>query len=61
MPRVPELETAYFAALGLMENQSNLPLVGRLWQLTNTRYILGSKRWSTSSTAWWTPSRSASV
>ncbi len=43
MPRVPELETAYFAALGLMENQSNLPLVGRLWQLTNTRYILGSK------------------
>jgi hypothetical protein len=43
MPRVPELETAYFGALGLMENQSNLPLVGRLWQLTNTRYILGSK------------------
>ena len=43
MPRVPELETAYFAALGLLENQSNLPLVGRLWQLTNTRYILGSK------------------
>ncbi len=43
MPRVPELETAYFAALGLMENQSNLLLVGRLWQLTNTRYILGSK------------------
>jgi hypothetical protein len=43
MPRVPELETAYFGALGLMENQNNLPLVGRLWQLTNTRYILGSK------------------
>ena len=43
MPRVPELETAYFAALGLLDNQSNLPLVGRLWQLTNTRYILGSK------------------
>ena len=42
-PRVPELETAYFSALGLMENQSNLPLVGRLGQLTNTRYILGSK------------------
>ncbi len=43
MPRVPELETAYFGALGLMDNQNNLPLVGRLWQLTNTRYILGSK------------------
>ncbi len=43
MPRVPELETAYFGALGLLENQNNLPLVGRLWQLTNTRYILGSK------------------
>jgi len=43
MPRVPELETAYFGALGLMENQNNLPLVARLWQLTNTRYILGSK------------------
>jgi hypothetical protein len=43
MPRVPELETAYFRALGLMDNQNNLPLVGRLWQLTNTRYILGSK------------------
>ncbi len=43
MPRVPELETAYFGALGLLDNQSNLPLVGRLWQLTNTRYILGSK------------------
>ena len=43
MPRVPELETAYFGALGLLDNQNNLPLVGRLWQLTNTRYILGSK------------------
>jgi len=43
MPRVPELEAAYFGALGLMDNQNNLPLVARLWQLTNTRYILGSK------------------
>lgn len=43
MPRVPELEATYFAALGLLDNQSNLPLVGRLWQLTNTRYILASK------------------
>ncbi|MEY4691461.1 MAG: hypothetical protein RIT19_1786 [Verrucomicrobiota bacterium] len=43
MPRVPELEAAYFRALGLLDNQNNLPLVGRLWQLTNTRYILGSK------------------
>ncbi|MFM8359596.1 MAG: hypothetical protein ACKOET_13695, partial [Verrucomicrobiota bacterium] len=43
MPRVPELEAAYFAALGLADNPNNLPLVARLWQLTNTRYILGSK------------------
>ena len=43
MPRVPELEVAFFGALGLLDNQNNLPLVARLWQLTNTRYILGSK------------------
>jgi len=43
MPRVPELETAYFGALGLMENPDKPALVGRLWQLTNTRYVLGSK------------------
>ncbi|MBM3851394.1 MAG: hypothetical protein FJ396_14670 [Verrucomicrobia bacterium] len=43
MPRVPELETAYFGALGLMENPDKPALIGRLWQLTNTRYVLGSK------------------
>ena len=43
MPRVPELEVAYLGTLGLLDNPNNLPLVSRLWQLTNTRYILGSK------------------
>ncbi len=43
MPRTPELEEAYFGALSLMANQKDLPLVARLWQLTNTRYILGAK------------------
>jgi len=43
MPRMPELEEAYFGALSLMANQNNTALVGRLWQLTNTRYVLGSK------------------
>ncbi len=43
MPRMPELEEAYFGALSLMANQNNPALVGRLWQLTNTRYVLGSK------------------
>jgi hypothetical protein len=43
MSRTPELEEAYFAALSLMANQNNPALVARLWQLTNTRYVLGSK------------------
>lgn len=43
MPRMPELEEAYFGALSLMANQNNPALVGRLWQLTNTRYVLGSR------------------
>ncbi len=43
MSRTPELEEAYFAALSLMANQNNPALVSRLWQLTNTRYVLGSK------------------
>jgi hypothetical protein len=43
MPRMPELEEAYFGALSLMANQNNPSLVGRLWQLTNTRYVLGSR------------------
>jgi hypothetical protein len=43
MSRTPELEEAYFGALSLLSNQNNLPLVARLWQLTNTRYVLGSR------------------
>lgn len=43
MPRMPEIEEAYFGALSLIANQNNPSLVGRLWQLTNTRYVLGSK------------------
>jgi hypothetical protein len=43
MPRMPELEAAYFGALSLMANPNNPALVGRLWQLTNTRHVLGSK------------------
>lgn len=43
MSRTPELEEAYFGALSLMANQNNPTLVARLWQLTNTRYVLGSK------------------
>ncbi len=43
MSRTPELEEAYFGALSFIANQSNPALVSRLWQLTNTRYVLGSK------------------
>jgi hypothetical protein len=40
-PRMPILETQYIGAFNAT-GQGDLPLVARLWQLTNTRYILAS-------------------
>lgn len=42
MPREPELDAAYFKNFR-PANATQLPLAGRLWQLTNTRYILASR------------------
>jgi hypothetical protein len=42
MPRMPELDSTYLSALAPKSN-TNLMAVARLWQLTNTRYILGMK------------------
>ncbi len=40
MPRMPALDAAYMAAL-TSRDPTRLPTVGRLWQLTNTRFIIG--------------------
>jgi hypothetical protein len=40
MPRMAELDHAFIAALA-PTNSNQLHLCGRLWQLTNTRYLLG--------------------
>jgi hypothetical protein len=40
MPRVPEMDLAYMTALS-PKTPRDFFHVGRLWQLTNTRYILG--------------------
>jgi hypothetical protein len=42
MPRVPQLDLRFMQALSA-RNQSEFWRVGRLWQLTDTRYILGMK------------------
>ena len=41
MPRVPQLDEAMFEAFRPMNFTNDLRKVGRLWQLTNTRYVLG--------------------
>ena len=40
MPRVPELDKAFLEAFQARSND-DLPRIARLWQLTNTRFILG--------------------
>jgi hypothetical protein len=42
MPRMPALDEA-FAQNFRPTSTNQFPLVGRLWQLTNTRYVLGSR------------------
>jgi hypothetical protein len=41
MPRVPEDVAAFERALGYDGNPANLYKIGRRWQLTNTRYLIG--------------------
>jgi len=43
MPRMPELEAAYFGALSPSSNPSELKVVARMWELTGTRYVLGAR------------------
>ncbi len=43
MPRMPELEAAYFSVLTPGANPSDLRVVSRLWELTGTRYVLGAR------------------
>jgi hypothetical protein len=43
MPRMPELEAAYFSVLSPGASPSDLRVVSRLWELTGTRYVLGSR------------------
>lgn len=42
MPRRPELDSAFSQALR-PKDPSSYSLIGRLWQLTNTRYVLGER------------------
>jgi len=41
MPRVPEDVAAFERAVGYNGNPANLYKIGRRWQLTNTRYLIG--------------------
>lgn len=42
-PRAPELDTSYRDAFGITaQGQLDLKSVGRLWQLTSTRFLLGA-------------------
>ncbi|HTG43793.1 MAG TPA: YfhO family protein, partial [Verrucomicrobiae bacterium] len=42
MPRIPEMDKAFLQAFQPKDN-NGLHLFGRLWQLTNTRYVMGEK------------------
>ena len=42
MPRMPELDKAYY---GTFAGNQQLTSIGRLWQLTNTRYVLGMRNY----------------
>lgn len=42
MPRMPEDLKMYLEALSPRGTQESVPLIARRWQLTNTRYILGT-------------------
>ena len=42
MPRVPELDSAYMSAF-MPRSETQLAVVRRLWELTNTRWILAEK------------------
>ncbi|HVK57756.1 MAG TPA: YfhO family protein, partial [Candidatus Kapabacteria bacterium] len=42
MPRVPELDSAYMSAF-MPRSENQLSVVRRLWELTNTRWILAEK------------------
>ena len=44
MPRVPEMDEAYLQALE-PKSKTNIASIGRLWQLTSTRHLLGAKEY----------------
>jgi hypothetical protein len=44
MPRMPEFDEAFIRALG-PTNNNQAYLCCRMWQLTNTRYLLGARDW----------------